>query len=591
MFTVNDRYNELNQLDKEQIEANGKKLFSTFTYNANGQPLTLTFDTEKELEYSYDSLGRLTGKALNLGTPLQYSYSYYLSQRAGTSSVTYETNRLKEEIIGDSKYVYSYDDRGNITSIQEEIKTIVAEEEVIQMEETHSYVYDDKNQLIRENNYSQDKTIVYNYDKGGNLLSRDEYDYTTAENIEPTTLKNTIEYDYSPQWKDQLVEINGSKIKYDAIGNPTEYFGKNLTWNGRKLIEYKDGDAITTYTYNADGLRSTKTTGTEITEYYYVGDLLSYEKRGDKELYYTYDLSGNIVRIRYVNRTSDNTYYPAVNSRGDVEALYKEDGTAAVRYSYDTWGNILSIKDGNGENIEGATHIGLVNPIRYRGYYYDSETGFYYVSSRYYDPEVGRFISADGQIAGVGGNISAYNLYGYCGNNPINRFDPDGHAWKDVKNWFSKTWNKVKTVVNNIKNTIKKSINKSAENHYSRNKKNKVNDSIDNIVKNYTKVSEWADKYHENTSGRQGSQAKYNDKYLSPNGGHYEVIICNAPNIEPYIVDELVDVSNMGTYNYAANDSFIPIYYAEHLVKDMIPYYLYGNTRDDTKGWLKWALD
>ena len=67
------------------------------------------------------------------------------------------------------------------------------------------------------------------------------------------------------------------------------------------------------------------------------------------------------------------------------------------------------------------------------------------------------------------------------------------------KNWFSKTWNKAKTVVNNIKNTIKKSINKSAEKHYGRNDKNKVTDSVDNIVKNYTKVSEWDDKYHENT--------------------------------------------------------------------------------------------
>lgn len=108
-------------------------------------------------------------------------------------------------------------------------------------------------------------------------------------------------------------------------------------------------------------------------------------------------------------------------------------------------------------------------------------------------------------------------------------------------------------------------------------------------MSNYTKVSEGKDIYHENTSGNQGDEAKYNDKYLSPNGGHYEVIICNAPDIEPYIVDESVDPLNMGTYNYASNDSLT--YYIEHFSKDMVPYYLYGNTLDDDKGWLKWALD
>ena len=118
-----------------------------------------------------------------------------------------------------------------------------------------------------------------------------------------------------------------------------------------------------------------------------------------------------------------------------------------------------------------------------------------------------------------------------------------------------------------------------------------MDDVIDDIMKNYTKVAETADMYHEDTSGSQGNQAKYNDKYLSPNGGHHEVIICNAPDIEPYIVDEFVDPLNMGTYNYASNDSFLLIYYVEHFVKDMFPYYLYGNTREDDVGWLKWALD
>ncbi len=91
------------------------------------------------------------------------------------------------------------------------------------------------------------------------------------------------------------------------------------------------------------------------------------------------------------------------------------------------------------------------------------------------------------------------------------------------------------------------------------------------------------DQYHENTDGKQGAEAIYNDKFLSPDGGHIEVIICFPPDKEPYIVDETVDVGNMGTYNYASNK--IPgIYHINHFFDDMIPYYLYGNTPTDKNG-------
>ena len=133
-------------------------------------------------------------------------------------------------------------------------------------------------------------------------------------------------------------------------------------------------------------------------------------------------------------------------------------------------------------------------------------------------------------------------------------------------------------------------IKADAELHYSRNKSNKPSESVDEILTGYEKQAEWADMYHENTSGQQGEEAIYNDKYLSPNGGHFEVIVCSPPGKEPYIVDETVDSKNMGTYNYASNE--IPLlYHGVHLFADMIPYYLYGNTLTDDVGLLKWALD
>ena len=96
-----------------------------------------------------------------------------------------------------------------------------------------------------------------------------------------------------------------------------------------------------------------------------------------------------------------------------------------VRYIYDAWGN-HAVVDANGNDIEDMSHIGNVNPFRYRGYYYDVETGFYYLKSRYYDPETGRFISQDSIDYADPESINGLNLYAYCGNNPVMNVDPTG---------------------------------------------------------------------------------------------------------------------------------------------------------------------
>jgi len=134
-----------------------------------------------------------------------------------------------------------------------------------------------------------------------------------------------------------------------------------------------------------------------------------------------------------------------------VEAIYNSAGTLVARYIYDAWGGIISIQNASGTEITNQDHIAHRNPFRYRGYYYDAETGLYYLNSRYYDPVVGRFVSADGLVAGVGGDVRGYNLYAYCMNNPVNLSDEAGN-WPA---WATKAGNWIKEKAINAYNTVK----------------------------------------------------------------------------------------------------------------------------------------
>ena len=114
---------------------------------------------------------------------------------------------------------------------------------------------------------------------------------------------------------------------------------------------------------------------------------------------------------------------------GELFLLYLDtDGRRMVQYVYDAWGN-HKIVDGYGNTITSSTHIGIINPIRYRSYYYDTETGLYYLQARYYDPVIGRFISTDDVDYIDPEVINGLNLYAYCGNNPVMNIDPSGHSF------------------------------------------------------------------------------------------------------------------------------------------------------------------
>jgi len=111
----------------------------------------------------------------------------------------------------------------------------------------------------------------------------------------------------------------------------------------------------------------------------------------------------------------------------DFVAIANEYGDLVAEYTYDAWGCVLYTNEYTHNNI------GYVNPIRYRSYYYNGETGFYYLNSRYYDPAIGRFINPDDvSLLGANGDFASLNLYAYCGNNPVARADDGGEFWGTI---------------------------------------------------------------------------------------------------------------------------------------------------------------
>ena len=145
-------------------------------------------------------------------------------------------------------------------------------------------------------------------------------------------------------------------------------------------------------------------------------------KIGSTVLNFAYDASGTPMAVTY----GGTTYYYATNIQGDVVAILNASGTAVVTYTYDAWGNILTTTGTM------ASTLGVHNPLRYRGYVYDPETGLYYLQSRYYNPALARFICADSLVS-TGQGILGNNMFAYCNNNPISYSDPRGSFPTDAE--------------------------------------------------------------------------------------------------------------------------------------------------------------
>lgn len=445
-MTVRYAYDALDRTTRQtyDFKSDGKRLDYTYSYNQNGAISSFSIENQALQLYHYDSLNRLSTKQFCDWDNGSIAFTYYYYQDGANGSATNLVSKLE---FGPESLYYSYDSVGNISQLS--------------MNAAHTlsiyYEYDELGQLVRENDFIRLKTYTYDYDNAGNITTVTEYPFTSSTvDLSQITPNKVTNYVYGDEdWGDLLTGYNGQTFTYDNLGNPLTYRdGMTMSWSyGRRLASVTQNGSSYQYTYNADGLRTSKTVGGVTTDYVWDGTQLLMQQSGtDSPMYFFYDAEG-CIGFQY----NGNRYYYRKNLQGDVIALMNSAGTILCNYTYDAWGKLLEITDNSNGIITDATHIGFLNPIRYRGYYYDHETGFYYVSSRYYDPEIGRWINADSVIAGVGGDLKGYNLFAYCFNNPVNMDDQAGSWPKWIKNtvkWVAK--NIVKPVVKTVQKTLSK---------------------------------------------------------------------------------------------------------------------------------------
>lgn len=423
VLAVENYYDDLGRAKGSTYVVGDREMSYEINYKANSNLVNYismpVAEMQSNISYTYDAFERVTRKQNSFFSALNYyeEYGYYnYTDADGAQHTTSLVSSLK---LGGNVpnapttvYTYTYDSLGNIKTVKKNGSLI------------SQYSYDSLGQLISESDNVNDMVYSYTYDKSGNIIKKTAFDYITSESYD-------INYTYNNStWGDMLTNYNGTAISYDEIGNPTNWRNINsMTWEGRELqtATVTSGPRVT-YEYNSSGIRTKKTLGSAM-EYSYTLDgtkilsetvtqLLS---GSNYTLYYLYDASGSVQGFIY----NDTYYYFQKNLQGDVIRILNSNGTVVTEYTYDAWGNVLTTTGSL------ASTVGRYNPFRYRSYYYDSETGFYYLQSRYYDPTVGRFLNADVFVS-TGQGLTGNNMFAYCGNNPVIRVDANGELWEII---------------------------------------------------------------------------------------------------------------------------------------------------------------
>jgi len=401
---------------------------------------------------TYDNQHRVSQKAVQMGEQTITKNIYYDKTRVSGMSETLPNNNNLQDY-------YFFDALGRIGT---ETYSTWQSSSVVSVD-VKGYEYDKLGQLVREDNQGLDKTMIYEYNENGHIIGVKTYDYTTADTPNGTYTSQTFTYGDTTH-TDRLTAFCNKAITYNANGEMASFDGWSYSWSKGRLSGVSQtvssggfsrakpnlptilSSKVHSFTYNAFGQR----VGASYTYTYdsaslvpIGGELMSYTKT------FQYDHSGRLVAescsrtvngvgntqfsivylydqnvmigMEYTTAGQSTLYYFQRNLQGDVIGIYDTEGNLKVRYIYDAWGNCTIGSDTADQTLAKN------NPIRYRGYYYDTDIGLYYLNARYYSPELRRFISPDDTAYLDPENANGLNLYAYCCNDPVNKVDPTGH--------------------------------------------------------------------------------------------------------------------------------------------------------------------
>ena len=441
LTTERYEYDDIKRMTSDEFTyATGKTVKSDISYNTS---ITDASPDNRISTYSYKIDGTEKAKTQNrYNDPYKRLSSKLITVGSTTydKSIAYEITRIKN--VRDVKngttfhnIFYDYDALGRITDEVESVDTSF----------NNHYDYDSFGQLIRENNKSLDKTFVYEYNLSGNITAAKTYAYTTGNISGSHTSTNS--YSYDAEQNDRLIAFNGKNISYNSAGYPISYDGWTYSWSKGKFTGISNFSSLTgrnnyTYTYDGYGRRISKKysfmkgSQSMVTYITSANTTYTYDTSGrlikettvtsynnftstTTENVYLYSDSGIVGMVYTANGTS-STYYFHRNIKGDVVGIYSSSGTQIAKYSYDAWGNCTISSSSN-------LTIAKANPFRYRGYYFDEESGFYFLNARYYNPAWRRFISPDDTAYLDPDTPNGLNLYAYCNNDPVNYADPSGN--------------------------------------------------------------------------------------------------------------------------------------------------------------------